>query len=345
MKKIIGLLTLAAMLNFAHAQTGTVTIYGKVEPSLDVMKAGEGDIVTMNSNTSRIGFKGAEELGGGLKAIFQIESTTDIVDRGDDANEIADRDSWVGLQGAFGTIVFGTNNSAYKEVSSKYDPFDDTIGDYKTIMGMGYNNSGAIKQGDANQRYRKTAHYESPKMKGVTVLANYALEAAKTDTEDKRAWSVALRYDTGPLNIFAAYDRQTKNDGESDDLKSWKVGAAYALPFGTTIRGIFEKMKKEDATNPLDTKHIFIGVEHRLTPQLMVMANRILADDERKEADAKACNIGANYAFSKRTSVLAVYSYTKNEENANYKNDADDDLYAAKGDTIKGYSVRLQHKF
>ncbi len=328
-----------------YAQAAAVTIYGKVEPSLDVIRAGDSEIVTMNSNTSRLGFKGTEDLGGGLKAVFQIESKLDVANQGEGTDGFADRDSWAGLQGAFGTLVFGTNNSAYKESSSKYDPFDDSIGDYKTIMGMGYNNAGKIKQGDANQRYKQTAHYESPRMNGVTFSANYALEEAKTDTTDKRAWSAALRYDSGPFNLFGAYDRQTKNNGDTDDLKSWKVGVAYAFSSGTTVRGIVEKMKKEDATQPLNTQHVFIGVEQRLTAQLMVMTNHMRAEDERGEAGARAWNIGANYAFSRRTSVLVVYTYLKNEVNANYKNDADDDNYVAKGDVVKGYSLRLQHKF
>jgi len=359
MKKTLIALAVLGAVGAAHAQSN-VTIYGQLNPSYDVMKAkdgavGGGDLKTngMNDNASRIGFKGTEDLGNGLKAVFQLESYFDMVsgdgfNRGADAGKTTkagSRDSFAGLQGNWGTFRLGTFDPVYKKITASYDPFGDTINDYNMIMGV-------AKDVDLNGRYKRVAGYISPNVSGFQGMIDYSWE--KTDDDEAgvgknegRNLSLGATYTNGPLQILAAYalEKTTTNDVDGEDLKAWKIGASYKLPTKTTVRAIYENLKQDGV---VDTKHLFLGVEHPIN-NIDLLATFIWADDNdelatSKDTGAKAYNLGVRYNFSKRTNITGMYSYLKNDDNGTYENDAG---YAGNiaGATISGVSVRLQHKF
>ena len=333
----------------AHAQS-SVTIYGQFNPSYDFMtvKTYDGvkaNVTNMNDNSSRIGFKGVEDLGGGLKALFQAEAYYNIVDKtGFDGS----RDAFVGLQGnSWGTVRVGAMDGVYKRISASYDPFGDTISDYNSIIGV-----------ENNSRYAKAIDYVSPNFAGFQVMGTYALGASAhisgdVATTDQTRWDLGATYNNGPFNALLAYTmRNNVTDGVvagSDDTKAWKVGLAYTLPTKTTIRGLYERVKNVEHQN-----RWLVGVEHPIN-NIDLMANYISAGDVsggNSDTGAKAFNLGARYNFSKRTNIMAMYSYLKNDRNGEFYNDAgyasafnaDGDPVSA-GDKISGFSVRLQHKF
>ncbi len=330
MKKTLIALAALGMMAGA-AQASDVTIYGQLQPSYDFMTVKNGgsdvDYTNMNDNASRLGFKGSEDLGNGLQAVFKLESYFNIVD-GDGFN--GSRDAWVGLKGDFGTIMFGKIDTVYKSISGKYDSFSDTIGDYNSIM--------SVSQGgqDVNKRDSKTAKYVSPDMNGFKVMANYTLDGDADETTG--AWGIGATYDNGPLNVLAAYTKRN-NDYVGDDVKFWKIGAAYKVD-AFKLKAIYENAKVEDESN----KNIFLGVDFALNGNTTLMADFIKAGDYIDNDGAKAWNIGVNYKLSKRTSVQGMYAYLKNDDGGDYANDAgygDSDS----GAKISGFSVRLQHKF
>lgn len=343
MKKTLIALAVLGAAGVAHAQTN-VTIYGQLQPSYDYVTVknadGSGKVKTTNMsyNASRVGFLGSEDLGNGLKAKFKLEHEFDLVaDKGWSAGGLS-RDTWVGLAGGFGEVQFGNINSVYKQVSASYDPMEDSVGDYNSIMGMLGDN------GDANRRYKRTVNYYSPVFSGFQVMGNYALVNADVDTApDSKAWSLAAVYNNGPLNVFAAYDKQNKVDGglAMPDVSFWKVGAAYKFPFGTTIRGIYERAKADTVGH---SNHWLLGAEHKIN-NITLMANYIKAGDIGGVGDsgAKAFNIGVQYDLSKRTNILGVYGYLKNDSALGIY--SDDAGYGDLGQKVSAFSVRLQHKF
>lgn len=333
MKKTLLALAVLGMVAGA-AQASNVTIYGKLQPSYDMMSVdakagGSEDIVTMNSNSSRVGFKGSEDLGNGLKAIFKLETKFDMVN-GKGFN--GGRDTYVGLKGNFGTVIFGHMDSAYKSATGKYDSFSDTIGDYNMIMGF----TGSQK--DANNRYARSVKYTTPAMNGFKVMANYSLD---TDTgvvqaDTTATWGFAASYDNGPLNVVAAYE-------DNNDLatKFWKIGAAYKID-AFKVKAIYEKA--EDTAANQDNKNFLVGVDYKLNGSTKLMANYIVAGDyDTSDSGADALNVGVSYALSKRTSIQGVYSVLDNEANGEYTNRSG--FGSAASSKVSGISVRLQHKF
>ncbi len=350
MKKTLIALAALGMVAGA-AQASNVTIYGQLQPSYDFMTVKQDgndvDYTNMNDNASRIGFKGSEDLGNGLQAVFKLESYFNMVDG---AGFDGARDTYVGLKGDFGTVMVGNIDSVYKKISAKYDSFSDTIGDYNSIMGArGVTFPDNNK--DHNRRNTKTLNYVSPSMSGITVMANYALAGQPDITTN--SWGLGATYDCGALNLFAAYERQNNVGAPSIPefaykSKAWKVGASYDFGQGTTLKGIYAdgELTYVD-TIDFGARHIFLGVDHKLNSNTTLMASYIDAGDIDyiPESGAKAWNVGVNYKLSKRTSVQGIYAYLKNDENGLYTNDAG---YAGDSDggaKISGFSVRLQHKF
>ncbi len=347
-KTLIALATLGMVAG--AAQASNVTIYGQLQPSYDFMTVKNGgsdvDYTNMNDNASRLGFKGSEDLGNGLQAIFKLESYFNIVDgNGFDGS----RDAYVGLKGDFGTVMFGKIDTAYKTISSKYDAFGDTIGDYNSIMGIAPSVYSAWSE-DANNRDSKTVKYVSPCMNGIKVMANYSLDG--TADETTKSWGIGATYDNGPLNVLAAYEKQKNVSiglfGADTEAKFWKVGASYQID-AIKLKALYENAERPTfgfAGGNMDRNALFLGVDFALNGNTTLMADYINAGDfsEQDESGATAWNIGVNYKLSKRTSVQGIYAHLKNDDNGIYSNDAGyGDIDA--GAKISGFSVRLQHKF
>lgn len=357
-KKLIALAVAGLASTGAFAQSN-VTIYGLLQPSYDFVSVdpanGESnDITNMAYNNSRIGFKGEEAIGNGLKAVFQIESKVDLTDRGDDAGGLADRDSWVGLSSAAGTLTFGNHQTAYVRSSASYDKFADTIGDYNNIMGVyGAGFDGADFDGasnDFNRRVRKSAYYTSPSFSGFQITGSYALKGQLESNDGSHSediYAIAGTYTNGGLNALLAYENQ---NGDVK-AKGWKAGASYKFGFGTTLSAIYENLKMND---DFDVDHWVLGASHSFGA-VEVMAQYMNADDNSVGSNtndgADAWALGASYNFSKRTSVMAVYAEVDNDANGQYFMDAgyhgaDDGTGAVVGGSdISGFSVRIKHSF
>src|ERR1700759_2568854 len=91
----------------AQAQTANVTLYGRLNGDFEFIKGQQADgsnptVNRFSSNSSRLGVRGVESLGGGLSAIFQIESNVSFDTGNTSASGLASRESFVGLQGSWG---------------------------------------------------------------------------------------------------------------------------------------------------------------------------------------------------------------------------------------------------
>lgn len=171
-KKVLALALAGALVAplAAHAQDSNVQIYGLLLPSIDRIDNGGAKGSSVQSNFSRMGFRGSEDLGNGLRAIFQLESAVDFDER---TGGLTSRDSWVGLAGNFGSLTIGNHQSAYVRSTHYLDPLEDTIGDYNNIMSMVRGASGFTT--NFNGRYSNSIYYKSPELGGVQVRASYAL--------------------------------------------------------------------------------------------------------------------------------------------------------------------------
>lgn len=368
-KKLIALAVAGLASSAAFAQSN-VQIFGTLRPSYDFysVKNAAGtktnSASVMNSNSSTIGFQGSEELGNGLKAIFRMEYNIDIANENSGIGSTGTQDMYVGFaSNSWGTVKFGALNNAEKTLFGSYDPFAFSIGDYNNIFTQGVDsrNSGAV-------------YYESPNFNGFTVHASYALDGTKDSktNADKTKSSIGANYVWGGLQLTAAYSQGNNDTAAGDgsyslntttgvitqnnaaaasgkDNKSQRYGVAYTFASTKTklfgVMGIDKDFKnKGGATGTGDYKTYMVGVVQPVTSNIDVMADYIKAsDNDRADTGAKNYNLGAKYSFSKRTNVQALYTYIKNDANANYGFDSGYSI--ANGGKASAFSLRMQHNF
>jgi len=212
-KSIISLAVLAGMAA-SSAALADATTYGNVHLSLNAADndiAGASNNLTVSSNTSSLGFKGSEDLGDGMKAIYKVEFGVTIgpgPTTNPDANNLTGgeaavggltgRDQFVGLKGGFGTIKFGTMSSNYKQMGGKVDPLYRTPLEGRGFLKMQSNLHGG--RGFNRGRQTHTAQYVSPKMGGIEVVANTTFSG-----HDDESSGIGVRWSNKAFLVYADY--------------------------------------------------------------------------------------------------------------------------------------------
>lgn len=340
----------------AFAATSNVDIYGIFNVSVDIYDRdnAEEDEFRVSSNSSRLGFKGAEDLGGGLSAIWQAETGL-MVDEGGafgTTGQSSMRDTFVGLSSkSLGTVRLGRMDTAYKMSTGRYDVFVDGMGDYNTIMGSlnGLN-------GQFDRRETNSISYESPDFSGLKLTGTYGQqnEAGATAT-DAQLWSLAAVYANGPLSVVAAYeslDDASINFGLGTviaDLDSWKLGAGYK--FGNTqLAAIYERSDADATIGDAERSAWYLSVAHNMGNITLKGAYGNASDSDIAGVDDEAdfWALGVDYALSKRTVAYALYSSLDNDTDANYNIGGGSSTGAfapGAGNDPSGLSIGIKHSF
>lgn len=359
-RTLIALALAAAYAAPAFAATANVDVYGTLKMSVDIVDRdtnGVEDEFQLASNNSRIGFKGAEDLGEGLSLIWQLETRLDL-DAG--AFNAGQRNTFLGLaHKTLGTLRLGRYDTAYKRATADFDAFADGLGDYNAIMGS-VNGAGGFlpveyQNTDLTQlfnvREANSLTYESPRIAGFQLGASYGQrnEAGATGA-DAELYSVGVNYVHGPLAVIAAYESQkdstnryvattfgvtTASGTAVGDFDAWKVGAAYQ--FGDTrIAAFYERIEGENALNFFSPPGIltssfnedsqrdafYVSVAHRMGNVTYKAAYAMAGETEINGAEvgdgAQQWVVGVDYSLSKRTTAFALYTALDNDNAAAY---------------------------
>ena len=323
-KKLIALAVAGACAApVAMAQTANpVTLYGKVYATFESIEAGGGTAAQndatkrrsrVEDQASRLGVRGTEDLGGGLKAVFQLETAF----RPDSNNTtFAARNSGVGLSGGWGTVMMGRWDTPFKVVTGAVDPFGDvTIGGFKTTM----NDNGNFDRRDQN-----IVQYWSPRWAGVEVRLQYQANEAKgaSGTADPKDYGGSITYTGGPLYLLFAYEEHKDQVSSSNVTtsaaasgkkeKGSAIGGSYA--FGPVkLGGLYERIKKSDRE---DVKAWMANLVWTMGNNQFIYQYGQAEGGFLNGATQMDCNSNAfawQYNFSKRTFGLVQYTVIKND--------------------------------
>jgi predicted porin len=351
-KSLIALAVASAVSAPAFAATSNVDVYGVFNMSVNVVdrdQPGVEDEFTVASNRSRLGFKGAEDLGGGLSAIWQLEQRFDA-DTGAFPTDF--RNTFVGLSSkALGTVKFGRYDTAYKMTTAKYDAFADGLGDYNNIMGavnpLFFGGDGVV----FNERADNSISYESPSFMGFTGMLTYGQqnETGLTATNPE-LWSLGGVYANGPLSVIAAYEIN-KDTTTNGDAEAWKIGAGYQ--FGNTrIAGFYERIKFDSATSDYERDAWYVSVVHQMGSIALKAAYAMADEGELNGVNtndgAQQWTLGVDYSLSKRTTAYALYTSLDNDTNAGFNmgvSSSNSVAPTAGGQNPNGLSIGLKHTF
>jgi predicted porin len=331
-KKLLTLAVAGVLAGGLGVAQADVTVYGLAHMSLDMVKDTCGSAIAcatentnIASNGSRLGFKGSEDLGSGLKAIWQFENQLAV---DGETGTLSARNRFAGLNGGFGTVLMGIHDTPLKLIGRAVELFPEYVGDARNITA----------QTDWDLRAPNVIAYATPNMGGFGIMAAYVTDwlgavtgtTALTNTDNDRfsAYSVNATYTGGPLYVGLAY--------EEHDLGG--AGAPAVGASGTenmlrlTASGTFGPakvvalyQKGSDMFGVADTERATYGVGGSFTMgSHVIKAQYYMADDSDVAAGtatdngAKMMAVGYDFNFSKSTTAYVAYAKTKNDTNATF---------------------------
>ena len=347
-KSLIALAVAGTFAAPAFAASSNVDIYGVLNVGINLVDDNNDtngdDNVQVTSYASRLGFKGSEDLGGGLSAIWQIESGFNADET---SGTIGSRNTFVGLKGGFGTVVAGKHDTPMKALGRKVDNFGDTMADSRNILGAMDDSNGS---NDWDLRTPNTIGYISPNFSGLTVFGAYVTDTDVSHTNDLDdnqydAWSANAIYENGPLMVGGGYEQH--NDWSFGE-HIWRAVAGYS--FGDAkIGGQYESTGSDD--NDRERKAWGVFGNYKIGA-VTLKANYLKANGEKDgyRDGAKQYTIGADYSMSKRTTAYALYAKLDNNRYGDFRlgvggGTTDRTAGGPKGDDLSVFGIGLKHTF
>jgi predicted porin len=293
-----------------------ITIYGRVNVSAERIETENSSDPTIPNqsnyelvdNSSRIGIRGKKELTPGLAAIFQIESRVKLDDG--EGSTFSSRDSFAGLQGAFGTIragrTIGPVYYATYDYISMHNHDTGTSSDallHPTVVGF---------EGFMDN----TLWYTSPKFGSITIDAAFSLlgeERPAPGQSQPRHVGLVASYDQGPLHAAVSYANTDNHPAIAPgDATAWTIGAAYDFKF-MVLGALWEMAETDTGAATLDSDYWRIAAMFPVGQhEFHVNYGLVDADGDR---GAQQWTLAYNYNITKTTKVYAFYTTVDNDDN------------------------------
>ncbi|MHB8428724.1 MAG: porin [Acidiferrobacterales bacterium] len=345
-KKLLTLAIAGALVPFALPVTAMagVTISGYANASVDSLNSGTttnghsygGSYVS--SNASNLVISGDTDIGGGLKALFSAQTFLSL---GSDNNppssaftydQFSNGNTYLGLEGYFGTVAAGRNDSPMKQLGRAVDLFGNEIGDSRNIIAKPAGGSAGF-----DERPGHTVFYVSPDMGGVTVKAAYTMENSAVDSSPTgalggvstitpagkgRASSVSAVYNQGPLLAGLAYETHSASTYASiSNSAESAVRAAASFNFDPVrVTALYQHDSNIAGVSSASLNVWGLGVAYTFIPDYAVKAQYYGAAKVggTSNTGAHMVAVGLTHTFSKNASAYLDYAKTYNQTAADY---------------------------
>ena len=364
----VGAALVAGPMLAAQADT---TVYGHFHMSLDrydnggdavavAANAGNGAIAAakstevglLNSNSTRFGIKGNEDLGGGLKAIYQVESGAFNADDGSAGLGGTLRNTYMGFaDSSWGSVKFGRHDAPVKDFSRKIDAFNEEIGDMRIAVGAAA----------FDNRISNMVRYDSPSFSGVQAALQYGaaeVNGSPRNTSGNVTWS------QGPIYLGLGYEIHKAQNSGVKDVKDMRLVGMYNITSDLYIAALYDNLSNLGTTSANsiagigvdgnDSKAWALGAGYKMANNLFKFQYAKLDKTDKATADngAKGWVVGVDHNFSKTTKLYFDYAKVTNGADANANISSS---YAGHGATSvpavgagsspKGYSLGMVTNF
>jgi predicted porin len=347
MNKTLIAMAVAGVMAAPMAAQADATVYGKIHVSIDSGDTGGNDVAGQDasglwwqSNSSRIGFKGSEDLGGNLKAVWQLESNASF---GSGSTSWGQRNSYVGLAGGWGSVIGGKHDTPFKTMGRKFDLFGDYVGDSRNVI---------QRQGGTNWDLRpnNVVAYTMPTIGGFDARVAYVLDDAVPDSTALSAYGM---FKLANWLFALAYESQDNASGTSAD--GLRAGVQWA-PGAFKLNAFYQTTSDNGGVSGNDFSNIGVGAGFKMGKSFLKAQYYMLQDDSSgaSESDANTVAVGWDYNMSKRSTVYVAYATTSNDANVYYCADAGGhggeicsagSVTAADGEDPSVLSFGMIHKF
>jgi len=286
-------------------------VYGKVNVSVVNTDTNSGDMWELNSNASRIGFKGATEISDSLEVFYKAEFEVCVDDGDCKGQTFSQRNIMGGIRGSFGSVLAGKHDSPTKLAQKKIDLFNDLEGDIKNTF-------------EGENRLSNIVAYSTPKVSGLqATLAMIPGEDTATDNGLADGISYSLNYSANDLYIAIAGDQ----DIDSQDLL--RIVSQYKMD-ALKLGFMYQQNEKNDGS--LDESGYFISAAYKVDQltykaQFGTVENDITGDEEQ------TFSLGADYKLGKKTKAFVFYT------------DNSDSIVSGADKDETNFGLGLEHKF
>lgn len=288
-KSLIALAVLTSVAGLAQAQS-SVSVYGVVDAVIHKDKGVSAKLTSGGVSGSRLGFKGTEDLGGGLKANFLLEQGFSVDTGETTPGQAFSRQSYVGLSGGFGEVKLGKMWSAYDDISGATNPVFDSKLSVENSIWASTNYNGNPSNG---------IYYASPSFGGVSG----ALSTNLKEGSGNQSNAFHVKYEGGPVYAGVAYQVDKTAGG---DTKYTRVNGSYDLGVAKLLAG-YGNVKAGSAK----TTDLSFGADIPLGSSLTLSTGYASSKLDGAER-ASGLSLGVAYSLSKRTTVYGGFLDTKN---------------------------------
>jgi predicted porin len=312
-KRSVALAVLATLASGAALAQSSVTLYGRLNTTLERQKTGSTTLNVLQNNASRLGFKGEEDLGSGLKAGFVLEHGFGV-DNGAAAAPFWGRQAEVNLTSAYGMVRLGTFGSEAQLATG------DWVGMHNHDTGTSADALYAYVIRDTNK-----VSYRTPTIKGLTGELGVSLG----EGAGARAYDLAANYEMGAIKLGAGY-------AKLDTAHQFSARALYEMG-AVTLAGYLQRDKNGIAAGS--------RTSGRLAAMYTMGASEFHANlgfagkiGGAANTQATQATLGYNYNLSQRTKVYAFYTRVNNKAAASY-------MTGANGVDFSSLAAGVRHNF
>lgn len=348
MKKImIG--TVALLAAAAVQAQSNVQLYGVVDAGIMVQnkdsKGGDGGTSFLDGGNSPSiwGLRGIEELGGGLKAAFQLEGGFSSANGGisNSNGGLFGRNATVELIGAFGSVRAGMQFSPFFRAIAASDARG--MPQFGSTLQHHLDRFGSTALFDSN-----TVVYSTPDFNGLRGAVSYGFGEIAGSSSKGRKTSASVTYDQGPLFLNAAYYDANNTTTGASAARGKTIGAGYRVGI-VAIKGALTNFKTPRTANGMgDIDLASAGAIVDLSPSVSLNGAMYYMKDKDVSANKSTMlTLGAEYIFSKRTALYAQLAAVDNKGamHVNLGANAPADYGSPLGQTTTGLNLGIRHSF
>ena len=298
----------------ASVSAQTVTVYGLVD--LGVAKVSRGAYQLTSNKSSRLGFRGQEDLGGGLRASFQLESEI-LADTGAADSTFWGRQAWIGIGGEWGQVRLGRTKNPTDDIADEIDPFttDGLVGDQTKA---------AWRAGVIGSRLSNSVTYTSPKISGVRVIAHTVLD--ELNPGGKPGVGLVATYEGTDFGVVAGLQRPAVTTVGRRQASASVLGVWTKLGDLKLSAGLSDGDSKRPTVG--EFRGYLLGAEYEMGDNVFRAAvsklSNTIAGNKRTTSELMA--VGYDYKMSKRTKLYA-------------------NLYREKVSDVTGWQAGVLHRF
>ncbi len=329
-KKIIAL-AIASAITVPALAYAEATVYGQANLAYEMVDTGNSTAGVgtaadkrnqVSSYVSRLGFKGSEDLGDGLKFVYQFEGQVNI-DDGSAGGFTFGRNTFTGIGSEYGTVMLGNMDTPYKSSTRKLDVFYDSIADNRSIMGRSH-----------DTRLTNVFAYASPNISGFTGSIAYVGTTDNTLTggaasTTHSAMSLAGNYAQDNFTVALATQTISAKDnavpGNKGDNTATKLAGSYSMD-AFTVGLVYEMLSNKVGTPGVKTErdNVYLGGTYQVSDAGTVKLAYTMSGESKtggatnKGSGATQVSLGYDHALSKNTTVFALYTSVANDTAATY---------------------------